>query len=119
MPKKIIFLTVTFAAISFAACTYKTINYEEVKRQVLCLNPADSISKKEAVTLAKKYFLEKRYGDRWSILSPYAYYYAPSKEWFVEFGSKYSCFSEGRYRYTLRIIVTNLGRIRTEAFCRY
>lgn len=122
MKKKVllkIFLLAIIAIVSGAGCSYKTINYEEVARQLLFINPSDGISKAEAVVLARKYFLEKGYGDNWSLSSPYAYYYAPSKEWFVEFGSKYYFFSEGRYRYTLRIIVTAQGKIRGEAFCRY
>jgi hypothetical protein len=112
-------IPVIIAIILLSGCSYKTVNYEEVRRQLLGINSFDGINKEEAVILARKYFLDKGYGDRWSIMSPYAYYYAPSKEWFVEFGSKYYFFSEGRYRYTLRVIVTSDGKIRSEAFCRY
>jgi hypothetical protein len=110
-------LTIIFL---WAGCVYQPVRFKTFKDELLDVNFNDGISKEEAITLAKKYLIEKGYTNKWSLKDPYAYYNQPTKEWFVEFGSKYYFFSEGRYSYTLRVIISaDLGIVKSEAFCRY
>lgn len=103
-----------------ACVTTQPNTYETIQEQVLRMNYDDGISREEAIILAKKYFLEKGYTDSWSIYNPKAKYYKPTKDWWVEFGTKYYYFSEGRYHYSLRIRVSaDSGKISGEAVCRY